>query len=183
MHLDEPGATSRFMEELAGKAAQPEKLHLAMHLRFLKTGWTTPQKLAYLEFCEQARSAKGGAGVSRYLEAARPGFRRHALAGRAAARAGRCRAVPDGGPAGAGAAAGRSGRRDAGAPEAAWTASWKRSTRTRPSNCGPGSSPSWPAAASRKRSSICVPSSSEPRSPGRAGHGLAQEPAARTGRC
>jgi putative heme-binding domain-containing protein len=74
MHLDQGSALPRMMEQLEGEAAQPEKLHLAMHLRFLKAGWTTPQKLTYLEFCEQSRSAKGGAGVSRYLESAARDF-------------------------------------------------------------------------------------------------------------
>lgn len=69
-HLDASDAVSRGIETLQGEADLEEKLHLAMHWRFLKSGWTTPRKLAYLEFCEASRSAKGGAGVSRYLESA-----------------------------------------------------------------------------------------------------------------
>lgn len=68
-YLNEPTVTTRFLDDLQGKAPAIEKMHVALHARFITEGWTTGQKLELLEFYEQARTAEGGAGLSRYLEA------------------------------------------------------------------------------------------------------------------
>jgi putative heme-binding domain-containing protein len=74
VYLDEPSALDRMLAELQGEAPDSEKLHLAMHLRFLKSGWTSQQKLDMLEFYEQAREMKGGSGLARYIETAARDF-------------------------------------------------------------------------------------------------------------
>lgn len=40
--------------------ADVEKLHLAMHLRFIEGGWTTDQRIQVFEFFEQAQKRTGG---------------------------------------------------------------------------------------------------------------------------
>ncbi|MCH8043447.1 MAG: HEAT repeat domain-containing protein [Planctomycetes bacterium] len=67
VYMQEPSVTGRMVAVLTGDASEMEKLHLAVNIPFLKTGWTTDQKLAVLDFYEQARLKKGGLGLPRYI--------------------------------------------------------------------------------------------------------------------
>jgi putative membrane-bound dehydrogenase-like protein len=67
VYMQEPSVIGRMIEVLTGDASDAEKLQLAVNLPFLKTGWTTEQKLHVLDFYEQARLKKGGLGLPRYI--------------------------------------------------------------------------------------------------------------------
>ena len=56
---------------IAHKAPDVEKLHLALHLRFLKTEWKTEHRLAVVDFLEKSWSVGGfiGLHVCRLLQA------------------------------------------------------------------------------------------------------------------
>ncbi|MDX1962124.1 MAG: HEAT repeat domain-containing protein [Pirellulales bacterium] len=65
--LREPRATELFLDQLRGAAPAEEKLHLALHARFL-TEWTTSQKLELLAYLEYARTLEGGHSYAGYIE-------------------------------------------------------------------------------------------------------------------
>jgi putative heme-binding domain-containing protein len=67
MFLQESSIIDRYLAYLKSAAADVDKLHLAMHLRFLETGWTSDQRMALLEYYEQANQRKGGASYARYI--------------------------------------------------------------------------------------------------------------------
>jgi putative membrane-bound dehydrogenase-like protein len=59
----------RMLEELKGSSPEPEKIHAGLYTRFFKTGWTTPQKLALLQFYEDARATPDvGYSFAGYVE-------------------------------------------------------------------------------------------------------------------
>lgn len=58
----------RLVEELNGKATDEDKIHTAMCARFLRSGWTSEQKLAVLEFYELARTKTAGYSYAGYLD-------------------------------------------------------------------------------------------------------------------
>lgn len=66
-YLREPRATELFLEQLRGTAANEEKLHIALHARYL-TDWTTAQKLELLGYFESARALEGGHSYAGYIE-------------------------------------------------------------------------------------------------------------------
>lgn len=66
-YLQEPRATELFLEQLRGTSSHEEKLHVALHARFL-TAWTTPQKLELLTYLEFARTLEGGHSYQGYIE-------------------------------------------------------------------------------------------------------------------
>ncbi len=66
--LQDPRAAAMFIEQLHSDAPQVEKMQIAMHARFLKTGWTPPLKLEMLQFYEDARSMVGGHSFAGYIE-------------------------------------------------------------------------------------------------------------------
>lgn len=55
-YLDEPSVLKRLLDEVHGQAPLEERLHAALYARFFKSGWRTEDKLALLEFFEQARA-------------------------------------------------------------------------------------------------------------------------------
>ncbi len=67
-YLQAGSALERMLAELRGAAPQAEKLHVAAHLRFLKKGWTLPQRLELVEFLEQARKIQGGYSLPLYFD-------------------------------------------------------------------------------------------------------------------
>jgi putative heme-binding domain-containing protein len=87
--LQTDGAAEKFAAELEKDIPLEEKLHIAAYSARLNRGWTTPAKLALLNFYEQARSAKGGYSIDKYVENFTRDFlaqltldeRRHLLAG------------------------------------------------------------------------------------------------------
>lgn len=68
VYLQGSSALPRMLGELRGEAPQPEKLHLAAHLRFLNKGWTLRQRLELVEFLEQSRQIQGGYSLPLYFD-------------------------------------------------------------------------------------------------------------------
>jgi len=68
VHLQASSALERMLAELRGTSPQSEKLHLAAHLRFLKTGWSLPQRLELVEFYEHSRHIQGGYSLPLYFD-------------------------------------------------------------------------------------------------------------------
>jgi len=59
--------TDRYIDHLFSDVPDLEKLHLAMHLRFIKTGWTDDQQIALFEFLETMRREEGGGSYEHYV--------------------------------------------------------------------------------------------------------------------
>ncbi len=58
----------RYLEYLKSPdVSHEDKVHLAVHLRFIESGWTTQQRLALLRFYQQARQWKGGGSYAHYV--------------------------------------------------------------------------------------------------------------------
>lgn len=67
-YLNASSIMDRYIEHLQSDTVpELEKLHLALHLRFIPDGWTADQRLAVLEFFETAQKRQGGASYSRYV--------------------------------------------------------------------------------------------------------------------
>jgi putative heme-binding domain-containing protein len=66
-YLQESSILDRYLVYLKSNASEADKLHVAMHLRFLENGWTANQRLALLDYYEQANQRKGGASYARYV--------------------------------------------------------------------------------------------------------------------
>lgn len=67
IYLQESSILDRYLAYLKSNVSEADKLHLAMHLRFLESGWTAKQRLALLEYYEEANRHKGGASYARYV--------------------------------------------------------------------------------------------------------------------
>jgi putative membrane-bound dehydrogenase-like protein len=65
--MQETSITPRYLAYLKSGVTDAEKLHLAMHLRFIETGWTSEQRLELLKFYETANTKKGGGSYARYI--------------------------------------------------------------------------------------------------------------------
>ena len=65
--LQESSILDRYLTYLKSNAPEADKLHVAMHLRFLESGWTLKQRLSLLDYYEQANRHKGGASYARYV--------------------------------------------------------------------------------------------------------------------
>jgi len=67
-HLQQPQVIPQMLAVLASSAPFDDKLHVAFHARFLTTGWTSPQRLALLQFYQEARMQPGGHSYALYLD-------------------------------------------------------------------------------------------------------------------
>lgn len=65
--LQEPSVLDRYLAYLKSDAADMDKLHVAMHLRFLERGWTSAQRMELFAFYEDAQQLKGGGSYARYV--------------------------------------------------------------------------------------------------------------------
>lgn len=65
--LQETSIIDRYLAYLKSGASDIDKLHVAMHLRFLASGWTSEQRLALLGYYEEANQRKGGGSYARYI--------------------------------------------------------------------------------------------------------------------
>lgn len=82
VYLQEPSALARMMKELGRAKANTEKqeeltkekIHLAMHLRFLSEGWKPEERGRLLAFYEYARTLPGGFSFGPYLDNAARDF-------------------------------------------------------------------------------------------------------------
>ena len=67
--LQEPALAERMVAQIRDEAVPPlEKLHIGAYAPRLKVGWTTPLKIALIEYYDAARSLEGGYSVSAYIE-------------------------------------------------------------------------------------------------------------------
>lgn len=66
-HLQESSIIDRYLNYLKSHAADVDKLHVAMYLRFIHMGWTPEQRLELLGFYEDANKRKGGGSYARYI--------------------------------------------------------------------------------------------------------------------
>ncbi|MCY2994155.1 MAG: HEAT repeat domain-containing protein [Planctomycetota bacterium] len=77
VHLQEPSVVDRYLTQLRAESVpDPDKLHLAMHLRFLEQGWTPAQRTQVLEFFEDAQKKSGGHSYAAYVSNASRDFAR-----------------------------------------------------------------------------------------------------------
>ncbi|ADB18335.1 heme-binding protein [Pirellula staleyi DSM 6068] len=67
VYLEESTIIDRYLAYLSSDVADVEKLHVAMHLRFLKSGWTPSRRMTLLEYYEDANQRKGGGSYARYI--------------------------------------------------------------------------------------------------------------------
>ena len=58
---------ARYLALLSSEASDEEKLHLAMHLRYLRSGWEEGDRLQILEFLDQARRRQGAGHYAEYI--------------------------------------------------------------------------------------------------------------------
>lgn len=58
----------RALDLLESDAEDVEKLHIALHLRFIEQGWTAEQKFALLKYYERAQKIKGGEANALYAQ-------------------------------------------------------------------------------------------------------------------
>lgn len=65
--LQEDTIIDRYLTYLKSDAPEVDRLHLAMHMRFINGGWTPEQRLDLLEFYEDANKKKGGGSYARYI--------------------------------------------------------------------------------------------------------------------
>ncbi|MFM2093419.1 MAG: hypothetical protein RIS70_543 [Planctomycetota bacterium] len=62
------GITERFLEQLKSDKPEVEKLHLAMHMRFLESGWEPGQRLQWIDYCEKAIKPSSESNYPLYLK-------------------------------------------------------------------------------------------------------------------
>lgn len=67
IYLQESSIIDRYLAYLKSDAADVDKLHVAMYLRFLEDGWTSEQRMELLAFYEEANQRKGGGSYARYI--------------------------------------------------------------------------------------------------------------------
>jgi putative heme-binding domain-containing protein len=65
LQVDKP--MTRYMSYLQSDAPAVEKLHLALHLGYLRTGWTSEQKWQLIQFLERAKAWEGGNSFVQYI--------------------------------------------------------------------------------------------------------------------
>ncbi len=66
-YLQASSAMDRYLAYLKSDASDVDRLHLALHLRYLKEGWTPQSRMAVLQFYEEAQLRRGGSGYPRYI--------------------------------------------------------------------------------------------------------------------
>jgi putative heme-binding domain-containing protein len=67
VYLQESSIIDRYLAYLKSDAPDADRLHAALHLRFLEQGWTPAQRLEILSFYEDANKRKGGGSYARYI--------------------------------------------------------------------------------------------------------------------
>ena len=67
VHLQVASPMDRYLAFLESDADDLEKLHLAMQLRFLQTGWQEGQRVRVLDFYDKAKRREGGGSYQQYL--------------------------------------------------------------------------------------------------------------------
>lgn len=65
--MQESSIIDRYLAYLKSPASDAEKLHVAMYLRFIESGWQPAQRLELLAYYEDANKRKGGGSYARYI--------------------------------------------------------------------------------------------------------------------
>jgi putative heme-binding domain-containing protein len=65
--MQESSILDRYLAYLRSDAPEIDRLHVAMYLRFIESGWTPAQRLDVLAFYEDANKRKGGGSYARYI--------------------------------------------------------------------------------------------------------------------
>ena len=76
VYLQDASIMDRYFEYLNSDVSHPDKMHVAMYLRFLTTGWTIERKEEWFQFVTQAKTWDGGSGYPLYLGNAARDFAR-----------------------------------------------------------------------------------------------------------
>jgi putative heme-binding domain-containing protein len=66
-YLQESSIIDRYLTYLKFDAPEIDRLHLALYLRFIESGWTPAQRLDVLAFYEDANKKKAGGSYARYI--------------------------------------------------------------------------------------------------------------------
>jgi putative heme-binding domain-containing protein len=66
-YLRSESVGDQVLKQLASDIPQEDKLHIALHARYLR-GWTTPQKMELVKFFETARTMPGGHSMAGYID-------------------------------------------------------------------------------------------------------------------
>ncbi|MHB9062548.1 MAG: HEAT repeat domain-containing protein [Pirellulaceae bacterium] len=67
VYLQESSIMDRYFEYLHSDAPRPDKVHVALYLRFLTAGWTADRKEQYFRLLTEAKRWEGGSGYPLYL--------------------------------------------------------------------------------------------------------------------
>jgi glucose/arabinose dehydrogenase len=67
VYLQDSSIMDRYFEYLDSDASNPDKMHMAMYLRFLPAGWTIERKEEWFKLVTQAKTWDGGSGYPLYL--------------------------------------------------------------------------------------------------------------------
>lgn len=66
-YLQASSVLPRAMQYLKSDATPEEKLHLALHLRFVNEGWQAGQKLELIDYLQTAKANEGGGSYEHYI--------------------------------------------------------------------------------------------------------------------
>lgn len=66
-YLQADAITDRYIRYLGSDAPKEDRVHLAMYASYIRTGWTTQQKLQLIEFMSRAKGWDGGGSYAAYL--------------------------------------------------------------------------------------------------------------------
>ncbi len=67
VYLQTSSIMDRYFDYLHSDAANPDKVQLAMYMRFLQTGWTTQRKMDLFKILAEAKQWDGGSSYPLYL--------------------------------------------------------------------------------------------------------------------
>ncbi len=73
-YFEEPAALPRMIEYLKSDASDTDKLQVALHLRYITTGWQGNDRIALLRYFDRAQLLEGGNSVIGYIENVRRDF-------------------------------------------------------------------------------------------------------------
>ena len=68
IHLQVSDIMDRYIDFLKSDVPHVEKIHLACQLRYLRSGWSSEDKMELLKFYEEALKEPGGKSYSRYVQ-------------------------------------------------------------------------------------------------------------------
>ena len=75
-YVQDSSIQDRLIDFMTSEEPLVERLHIALHLRYIQEGWDTEQKMALLQFYEQALSKDSGSTYSKYVQSVSQDFAR-----------------------------------------------------------------------------------------------------------